>query len=48
MMFREVTTVLNERKHLRMVIRTVPDSVSRILGLTERQGLAALHRAEQL
>jgi hypothetical protein len=27
MMFRDVTTVLNERKHLKMVIRSVPDSV---------------------
>ncbi len=27
-MFHEVTTVLNERKHLKMVIRSVPDSVS--------------------
>jgi hypothetical protein len=25
-MFREVTTVLNGRKHLKMVIRSVPDS----------------------
>ncbi len=37
MMFRGpgVTTVLNERKHLKMVIRSVPDSVSLILGRTE-------------
>ncbi len=34
-MFHEVTTVLNERKHLKMVIRSVPDSVSLILGQTE-------------
>ncbi len=27
MIFRDVTTVLNERKHLQMVIRSVPDSV---------------------
>ncbi len=45
MMFREVTTVLNERKHLKMVIRSVPDSVSLILGRTEWPGLTALHRA---
>ncbi len=35
MMFRDVRTVLNERKHLKMVIRSVPDSVSLILGRTE-------------
>jgi hypothetical protein len=35
MMFREVTTVLNERKHLKMVIRSVPDAVSLILGRAE-------------
>jgi hypothetical protein len=35
MMFREVTTVLNDRKHLKMVIRSVPDAVSLILGRTE-------------
>jgi hypothetical protein len=45
MMFRDVTTVLNETKHLEMVIRTVPDSFSLILDRTERLGLAALHRA---
>jgi hypothetical protein len=48
MVFREVPTILNEIKHLKMVIRSVPDSVSLILGRTERPGLAALHRAEQL
>jgi hypothetical protein len=37
MMFREITTVLNERKHLKMVIMSVPDAVSLIL-----------HSAEQL
>jgi hypothetical protein len=31
MPFHDVTTVLNERKHLEMVIRSVPDSVSLIL-----------------
>jgi hypothetical protein len=35
MMFRDVRAVLNERKHLKMVIRSVPDSVSLILGRTE-------------
>jgi hypothetical protein len=44
MTFCEVTTVLNERKHLKMVIRSVPDSVSLILGRTEWPGLTALHR----
>ncbi len=47
MMFRDVTTVLNERKHLKMVIRSVPDSVSLNLGRTECPGLTALHRAHQ-
>jgi hypothetical protein len=45
MMFCDVTTVLNERKHFKMVIRSVPESVSLILGRTERLGLTALHRA---
>jgi hypothetical protein len=45
MMFREVTTVLNERKQLKIVARSMPDLVSLILGLTERPGLTALHRA---
>jgi hypothetical protein len=44
-MFREVTTVLNERKHLIMVIRSVPDAVSLILGRTEWLGITALHCA---
>ncbi len=48
MMFRDVTTVLNERKHLKMVIRSVPDSVILFLGRTEWSGLTALHRAKQL
>ncbi len=34
-MLREVTTVLNDRKYLKMVIRSVPDAVSLILGRTE-------------
>ncbi len=45
MMFREVTTVLNERKQLKIVARSMPDLASLILGLTERPGLTALHRA---
>ncbi len=48
MMFRAVTTVLNERAHLKMVIRSVPDSVSLSLGRTERLGPTALHRAQQV
>jgi hypothetical protein len=48
MMFREVRTVLNERKHLKMVFRSVPDSVSPILGWTEWPGLTTLHRAKQV
>ncbi len=35
MMFRDVTTVFNERKHLKMVIRSVPDFLSLILGRAE-------------
>jgi hypothetical protein len=34
MMFRDVTTVLTERKHLKMVIRSVLDSVSLVLDRT--------------
>ena len=48
MLFRDITTVLNERKHLKMVIWSVPDSVSLILGRTEWPGLTALHRAKQV
>jgi hypothetical protein len=47
MMFCYITTILNERKHLKMVIRSVPDSVSLNLGRTECPGLTALHRAHQ-
>jgi hypothetical protein len=32
MMFREITTILNRRSYLKMVIRSVPDAVSQILG----------------
>ncbi len=39
MIFCDVTTVLNERAQLKMVIRSVPGSVALILGQTERQGL---------
>jgi hypothetical protein len=35
MMLRDVTRLLNERKHLKMVIRSVPDSLSLILGRAE-------------
>ncbi len=35
MMFPDVTTVLNERTHLKMVIRSVPDSVHLIFGLAK-------------
>jgi hypothetical protein len=35
MMFDDETTVLNQRKHLKMVIRSVPDSVRQILGKTK-------------
>ncbi len=48
MMFRDVGTVLNERIHLTMVIRSVPDSLSLILGWTKWPGLAALHWAKQV
>ncbi len=48
MMIREVTTVLNDRTHLKMVIRSVPVPVSWILGRTECPGLTALHSTKQL
>ncbi len=48
MLFRDWKTILNERKYLKMVIRSVPDSVSLILGWNEGLGLAALHRAKQV
>jgi hypothetical protein len=35
MMFCDMATVLNERKHFKMVVRSVPDSVSLILGQNE-------------
>ncbi len=47
-MFCGVMTVLNERKHYKMVSRSVQESVSLILGRIERQGLIALHRAKQV
>jgi hypothetical protein len=46
MMFRDVTTVLNERKNFKMESRSVPDSVSLFLGRTEWLGLTALHHAQ--
>ncbi len=48
MMFHDVRTALNEIKHLKMVIRSVPASVRRILGRTEWPGLTALHHAQQV
>jgi hypothetical protein len=48
MMFHEVTTVLNKRKHLKMVIRSIPDAVSLILGRTQWLGFTALHRVLQV
>jgi hypothetical protein len=48
MMFHAVSTVLNERAHFKMVIRSVPDSVSLSLGRTEMQGPATLHCAQQV
>ncbi len=44
MIFRDVTTVLNERKHLNM---SFTDSVSLILGRAECLGLTTLHCAIQ-
>ncbi len=43
MMFHDITTVFNEGKHLKMVIRAVPESVSPILGPAKGLGLTALH-----
>ncbi len=51
MMFRDVTTVVNERKHFKMVSRSdwsVPELVSLILGRTKRLGLTALHSAKKV
>ncbi len=39
MMFSDVTTALYERKHLKMVVRSVPDSVSLNLGQTNYTAL---------
>jgi hypothetical protein len=41
--FRDVTTVLNERENLKIVFRSVPDSVILFLDRCYRQGLTALH-----
>ncbi len=44
-------TVLNERKHLKIVFRSVPDSASLFLDPSDRPGgpgLTALHHAFQL
>jgi hypothetical protein len=43
-----VQTSLYEIKHLKMVIRSVPDAISLILGRAERLGLAALHHTQQV
>ncbi len=40
MMFRDVRTVLNKRKHLKMVIRSVPDLL--VLFQAEPSDLASL------
>ena len=41
-------TVLNERKHLKIVFRSVPDSVILFLDRSDRPGLTALHHPLQL
>ena len=46
-MYHDSTTVLNERKHLKIVIRSVPDSISLFLDQTNRPGLTTLHSAIQ-
>jgi hypothetical protein len=43
--YHDKTTVLNERKHLKMVIRSVPNSVSLFVERADRPGLTTLHRA---
>ncbi len=45
--FLDVTTVLNERKPLKIVFRSVADSVILFLERSERPGLTALHRPLQ-
>jgi hypothetical protein len=47
MIFRDVTNVLNERKHLKIVFRSGPDAVILFLDRSNRPGLTALHRALQ-
>jgi hypothetical protein len=42
--FRNVTTVLNERKHLKIALSSVPDSVILFLDRSDQPGLTALHR----
>jgi hypothetical protein len=41
--FKGVTSVLNERKHLKIVFRSVQDSASLFLDRSNRPGLTALH-----
>ncbi len=43
--FCDIMAALNERKHLQMLIRSVPDFASLILGQTKELGLTALHRS---
>ncbi len=46
-MFRDIATVLNERKHLKIVFRSVSDSVILFLDRSDRPGLTALHHPLQ-
>ncbi len=45
--FCDLTTVLNERKHLKIVFRSVPNSVILFLDRSDRSGLTALIRSLQ-
>ncbi len=47
MIFRDVTTILIERKHLKILFRSDPESVILYLNRPDRPGLTALHRALQ-
>ncbi len=46
--FRDVNTILNERKHLKIVFRSVSDSVTLFLDQTDLPGLTTLHSATWL
>jgi hypothetical protein len=48
MMFRGGTTVLDERKKMKIEITSLPYSVGLILGRNEWPGLIALHHTELL